>query len=180
MAHVSVLRFRVSNKASTTMAEDMKTSWWEMEVKQLSSTSQITEALDEFMQGRKLISFDVTPITCKQNRDRERDDTVDVLYTIFWEEDIDFQEKEQMRKSKYSALEMANDKIIEQANVIQQMKTQQSTKERHIPDFSIPTQMPQTSWQKQPNGYETHMGMQNMSFGQGFGMGNQNMYNNNR
>lgn len=115
--HVTVLRFRVSNKASTKYNDDDKTKWYAKEVKELSSAAQITETLEEFMLGRILISCEVTPITCKHNNDRDRDDTVDLIYTIFWLEGPNFKEMELSRRQHYSALEESFDKISEQANI---------------------------------------------------------------
>lgn len=150
MVQVTVLRFRVSNKASTTYDDDCKTSWYKQEIKQLSSAKQITETLNEFMRGRKLIDFQVTPITCKQNNDRDRDDTVDVLYTIFWEPDENFEMAEKERQYAYTALEESLDKIEEKADI--HKESLNNTKDSYIRQGNMgygmpPTKMPQNRWQ---------------------------------
>lgn len=125
MAHISIFRFRISNKASSTYVDDTRTAWYGTEVKQLSSAVQITETLEKFIQGRKILSIEITPITCKQNHDRDRDDTVDLFYTILWEEDVDFGIEENKRKKDYSNLEVIN-KINQQPNYTRNYDTKEN------------------------------------------------------
>ena len=143
---VTILRFRISNKASTIYEDDVKTSWYKQEIKQLSSSKQISETLSEFMKGRILLNCQVTPITCKQNNDRDRDDTVDVLYTIFWEPAEDFEEAEKERKMHYSALEESLEKIVERADKQNETPKVNPTIQNNMGYGLPPKQMPQNRW----------------------------------
>ena len=176
--HVTVLRFRVSNKASTKYNDDENTKWYAKEVKELSSAAQITETLEEFMQGRILVSCETTPVTCKHNNDRDRDDTVDLIYTIFWKEGPNFREMELERRRSYSALEESFEKINEEAD-IQKEKEYEKQKQKGIGVYGYGTnRQPQENYSYGRNGQIGQYTQQNQTFQPNQSLMNQNMYGN--
>lgn len=83
---VKIMRFRVSNAASSPCSDDYGTGWYKRELNELDGISEIEEIINDFIYRKKVISIQVSTVDVKYHNNA-RGNTVDLIYTILYKDE---------------------------------------------------------------------------------------------
>lgn len=95
--HISVLRFRICNRASTPIRDDADCDWYAAETAVLFTAEEMSCFLDAFADGRIIWSAEPVFVRCGEPTEEGRDCTGDMVYTVLWSPAEDFAEAESRR-----------------------------------------------------------------------------------